>query len=113
MGDTGYTMNDALLTTDLGSIARTAQGKVRDLYAIGDELLFIATDRISAFDHVLGSGIPDKGRILTQLSYFWFHFLKDPVANHLLEQPSAKIVEMLKPFAGQVAGRSMLVKRAE
>jgi phosphoribosylaminoimidazole-succinocarboxamide synthase len=106
-------MNDALLTTNLGSIALTARGKVRDLYAIGDELLFIATDRISAFDHVLGSGIPDKGRILTQLSYFWFDFLKDTVANHLLEQPSAGLVEMLKPYSAQITGRSMLVKRAE
>src|SRR5271155_4785928 len=100
-------MNDALLTTDLGSIARTARGKVRDLYAIGDELLFIATDRISAFDHVLGSGIPDKGRILTQLSHFWFDFLQDTVPNHLLEHPSAKLTELLKPYASQIAGRSM------
>lgn len=91
----------------------TARGKVRDLYAIGDELLFIATDRISAFDHVLGSGIPDKGRILTQLSHFWFAFLEDTVPNHLLEHPSAKLTELLKPYASQIAGRSMLVKRAE
>src|SRR5271156_6688329 len=113
MGDTGEAMNDALLTTDLGSIALTARGKVRDLYGIGDELLFIATDRISAFDHVLGSGIPDKGRILTQLSHFWFDFLKDTVANHLLEKPSPALVEKLEPYSAQIAGRSMLVKRAE
>jgi phosphoribosylaminoimidazole-succinocarboxamide synthase len=106
-------MNEALLTTDLGPIALTARGKVRDLYAIGDELLFIATDRISAFDHVLGSGIPDKGRILTQLSHFWFDFLQDTVANHLLEQPSAALVDLLKPYSAQIDGRSMLVKRAE
>jgi len=103
----------ALLTTDLGSIALTARGKVRDLYAIGDELLFIATDRISAFDHVLGSGIPDKGRILTQLSHFWFNFLKDTVPNHLLEEPSQALLDLLKPYESQIAGRSMLVKRAE
>jgi phosphoribosylaminoimidazole-succinocarboxamide synthase len=106
-------MNEALLTTDLGPIALTARGKVRDLYAIGDELLFIATDRISAFDHVLGSGIPDKGRILTQLSHFWFDFLKDTVANHLLEQPSAALVDLLKPYSAQIDGRSMPVQRAE
>src|SRR5271168_4449554 len=106
-------MNDALLTTDLGSIALTARGKVRDLYAIGDELLFLATDRISAFDHVLGSGIPDKGRILTQLSHFWFDFLQDTVANHLLEQPSGALTDLLQPYSAQIEGRSMLVKRAQ
>src|SRR5438270_1764404 len=107
-------MPTALLETNLGGLPLTARGKVRDIYALSsDQLLFIATDRISAFDHVLGSGIPDKGRILTQLSYFWFEFLKDTVANHLLEQPSAGLVEMLKPFESQIAGRSMLVKRAE
>ena len=106
-------MNPALLTTDLGDIALTARGKVRDLYAIGDELLFIATDRISAFDHVLGSGIPDKGRILTQLSHFWFDFLADTVPNHLLAAPSEKLLNLLAPYKSQTAGRSMIVKRAE
>ena len=105
-------MNPALLTTDLGDIALTARGKVRDLYAIGDELLFIATDRISAFDHVLGSGIPDKGRILTQLSHFWFDFLADTVPNHLLAAPSEKLLNLLAPYKSQTAGRSMIVKRA-
>jgi len=112
MGDTDE-MNEALIKTDLGGIPLTARGKVRDLYAIGDELLFVATDRISAFDHVLGSGIPDKGRILTQLSYFWFDFLKDTVANHLLSAPSAALVQMLAPYQDQLRGRSMLVRRAE
>jgi phosphoribosylaminoimidazole-succinocarboxamide synthase len=106
-------MNDALLTTSLGDIPLTARGKVRDLYAIGDELVFIATDRISAFDHVLGSGIPDKGKILTQLSRFWFEFLADTVPNHLLAEPSAKLLALLAPFQDQTAGRSMIVKRAE
>src|SRR6195952_5958699 len=104
-------MLSALLETDLGSIPLTARGKVRDIYALGDkQLLFIATDRISAFDHVLGSGIPDKGRILTQLSLFWFDFLKGTVANHLLEQPSASLVDLLQPYSAQIDGRSMLVK---
>lgn len=106
-------MNKALTTTDLGGLTRTARGKVRDLYAIGDELVFIATDRLSAFDHVLGSGIPDKGKILTQLSYFWFDFLKDTVANHLLAEPSAKVAALLAPYAEQIEGRTMIVKRAE
>jgi len=106
-------MRDALLATKLGEISLTARGKVRDLYAMGDELLFIATDRISAFDHVLGSGIPDKGRILTQLSHFWFELLADTVPNHLLKSPSAELLELLAPFEDQIAGRSMLVRRAE
>jgi len=106
-------MASALLNTDLGDIALTARGKVRDLYAIGDELLFIATDRISAFDHVLGSGIPDKGKILTQLSHFWFDLLRDTVPNHLLAEPSAKLLALLAPYKEQIAGRSMLVKRAK
>jgi phosphoribosylaminoimidazole-succinocarboxamide synthase len=106
-------MSPALLTTDLGDLALTARGKVRDLYALGDELLFVATDRISAFDHVLGSGIPDKGKILTQLSHFWFDLLKETVPNHLLPQPSAETVARLAPFRDQIAGRSMLVKRAK
>ncbi len=106
-------MSSALLATELGDIPLTARGKVRDLYAIGDELVFIATDRISAFDHVLGSGIPDKGKILTQLSHFWFDFLADTVPNHLLSQPSQELLTLLAPYQQQVEGRSMLVRRAE
>jgi phosphoribosylaminoimidazole-succinocarboxamide synthase len=105
--------SSALLTTYLGDIPLTARGKVRDLYAIGDELLFVATDRISAFDHVLGSGIPDKGKILTQLSHFWFNFLADTVPNHLLASPSPALIALLAPYESQIAGRSMLVQRAE
>lgn len=106
-------MNTALLTTSLGDIPLTARGKVRDLYAMGDELLFIATDRISAFDHVLGSGIPDKGKILTQISHFWFDFLADTVPNHLLAAPSPEILAKIAPYKSQTEGRSMLVRRAE
>ena len=74
----------ALLETHLGSLALTARGKVRDLYALPDDrLLFVATDRISAFDHVLATGIPDKGRILTQISLFWFEYLR----GHCAESP--------------------------
>lgn len=106
-------MQTALLQTDLGSLPLTARGKVRDIYALDDEqLLFVATDRISAFDHVLGSGIPDKGRILTQLSLFWFDFVKDTVKNHLITADIKKYPGHLLPFAGQLEGRSMLVKRA-
>ena len=107
-------MTTALLQTDLGSLPLTARGKVRDIFALpNDQLLFVATDRISAFDHVLGSGIPDKGRILTQLSLFWFDFLLNTVKNHLLTASTNDYPSQLWPYAAQVEGRSMLVKRAE
>jgi phosphoribosylaminoimidazole-succinocarboxamide synthase len=104
----------ALLQTDLGSLPLTARGKVRDIYALtSDRLLFVASDRLSAFDHVLGSGIPDKGKILTQLSLFWFDFLKGTVPNHLITAVVAEYPNELHPFLGQLNGRSMLVKRAK
>jgi len=103
----------ALLTTDLGSTTLLGRGKVRDLYAVGDALLLVATDRISAFDHVLGTGIPDKGKILTQISLFWFEFLKDVVPNHLIAVEVSEFPASLKPYREQLEGRSMLVKRAE
>ena len=104
----------ALLRTELGDQRPLATGKVRDIYAAGpDALLFIATDRISAFDCVLGSGIPDKGRILTQLSLFWFHHLKSIVPNHLLSTSVADLPSAFAPFSDQLAGRSMLVRKAE
>ena len=107
-------MSSALLQTDLGSLPLTARGKVRDIYSLpGDQLLFVASDRISAFDHVLGSGIPDKGKILTQLSLFWFDFLKDTVPNHLITADTAQFPAQLLPFLSQLDGRSMLVKRAQ
>jgi phosphoribosylaminoimidazole-succinocarboxamide synthase len=107
-------MNTSLLQTNLGSLPLTARGKVRDIYSLNDkQLLFIATDRISAFDHVLGSGIPDKGHILTQLSLFWFDFLKDTVKNHLIASNIVDYPTQLRPYAAQLEGRSMLVKRAE
>ena len=107
----------ALLSTDLGPLPLTARGKVRDIYALSStpdsDLLFIATDRISAFDHVLGSGIPDKGRILTQLSLFWFDHLRDLVPNHLLTADVRSYPPELQPFSAQLGGRSMLVRRAQ
>lgn len=103
----------ALLETDLGSLALTARGKVRDIYALPDDrLLFVATDRISAFDHVLATGIPDKGRILTQISLFWFEHLRELVPNHLITAQLDIYPPRLYPFADQIAGRSMLVRRA-
>ncbi|MCU1226562.1 MAG: phosphoribosylaminoimidazole-succinocarboxamide synthase [Edaphobacter sp.] len=107
-------MTTALLQTDLGSLPLAARGKVRDIYALNEkQLLFIASDRISAFDHILGSGIPDKGRILTQLSLFWFEFLKDTVKNHLVTSDTRQFPSQLQPYVTQLEGRSMLVKRAE
>jgi phosphoribosylaminoimidazole-succinocarboxamide synthase len=107
-------MPTALLQTDLGALPLTARGKVRDIYALSaDRLLFVASDRISAFDHVLGSGIPDKGKILTQLSLFWFDFFKSTVPNHLVTANTAQFPSDLQPYLSQLEGRTMLVKRAE
>jgi phosphoribosylaminoimidazole-succinocarboxamide synthase len=109
-------MASALLDTSLGSLPLLARGKVRDIYALTPapdaDLLFIATDRISAFDHILGSGIPDKGKILTQLSLFWFNFLKDLIPNHLITADSHTFPTTLTPYLDQLTGRSMIVKRA-
>jgi phosphoribosylaminoimidazole-succinocarboxamide synthase len=89
------------------------RGKVRDLYAVGNALLLVATDRISAFDHVLATGIPGKGKILTQISLFWFDLLQDLVPNHLISADVNEYPASLRPYADQLEGRSMLVKRAE
>ena len=103
----------ALLTTDLGSLPSLGRGKVRDLYTVGDQLLIVATDRISAFDHVLATGIPGKGKILTQISLFWFELLADLVPNHLITAKIEEFPASLQPYKGQLAGRSMLVRPAK
>ncbi|HEV2471586.1 MAG TPA: phosphoribosylaminoimidazolesuccinocarboxamide synthase, partial [Chthonomonadales bacterium] len=102
----------ALLSTHLDSIPLIGRGKVRDLYAVGDALLLVATDRISAFDHVLGSPIPGKGKILTQISLFWFDLLAGVVPNHLITADAAQFPAELQPYREQLEGRSMLVRRA-
>ena len=89
-----------------------AQGKVRDLYDLGDKLLLVASDRISAFDYILEDEIPYKGQVLTQLSCFWFDLLSDVVDNHLISADVADLPEQFKPYASQLAGRFMLVKKA-
>jgi phosphoribosylaminoimidazole-succinocarboxamide synthase len=101
-----------LLTSELGSLPLLGRGKVRDLYAVDDKLLLVATDRISAFDHILGSAIPGKGKILTQISLFWFHLLGDIVPNHLISASVRDFPTALEPYRDQLEGRSMLVKRA-
>ena len=90
-----------------------AQGKVRDLYDLGDKLLLVATDRISAFDYILEDEIPNKGRVLTQLSCFWFELLSDVVENHLISADVADLPEAFKPYEEYLEGRFMLVKKAQ
>ena len=91
----------------------TARGKVRDLYDLGAQLLFVATDRISAFDYVLESEIPYKGEVLTKLSLFWFEQLADITPNHLISADVADLPEPFNRYASELAGRFMLVKKAE
>jgi phosphoribosylaminoimidazole-succinocarboxamide synthase len=102
-----------LLQTDFPELTLHARGKVRDLYNLNGQLLFVATDRISAFDYVLATGIPEKGRVLTQLSLFWFDFLKDVVKNHLITASVDQYPAPLKKYADDLRGRSMLVTKAQ
>lgn len=106
------TSNPVILETDLPGVERHGRGKVRDVYRVDDRLLIVATDRISAFDYILATGIPDKGRVLTQLSIFWFDFLKDLTPNHFLSARVEDYPQPLPQFRDQLEGRSMLVKRA-
>ncbi|HLW54570.1 MAG TPA: phosphoribosylaminoimidazolesuccinocarboxamide synthase [Candidatus Angelobacter sp.] len=110
---TSIALNRIVLQTDFADLSLHARGKVRDLYSLNGQLLFVATDRISAFDYVLASGIPEKGRVLTQLSLFWFEFLKDVVHNHLVTARVEEYPESLKKYADQLRGRSMLVNKAQ
>jgi len=102
-----------ILETDFPGIERHARGKVRDVYRIDDRLLIVATDRISAFDYILPTGIPDKGRVLTQLSIFWFDFLRKVTPTHFLTANVDEYPKSLQPYRDQLEGRSMLVKRAD
>src|SRR5579871_4330100 len=107
-------LDSVLLHTDFPNLELYASGKVRDLYRVDNEhLLFVATDRISAFDYVLATGIPHKGKVLNQLSLFWFDFLKDVVSNHLTTAWVDQYPAELKPYADQLRGRCMLVVRAD
>jgi phosphoribosylaminoimidazole-succinocarboxamide synthase len=111
---TTETLDSVLLQTDFPDLKLFASGKVRDVYELGrDHLLFVATDRISAFDYVLATGIPHKGRVLTQLSLFWFDFLKDIVPNHLVTADVSRYPKEAQAYTDQLRGRSMLVQRAE
>src|SRR3954464_6322154 len=103
-------MQPAMLQSDLPFPVR--RGKVRDVYDLGETLLIIATDRISAFDCIMPNGIPDKGKILTALSLFWFEQFAQ-IPNHLIATDVADYPAALKPFAEQLKGRSMLVRKAK
>ncbi len=108
------TLDSVVLRTDYPDLELHASGKVRDVYSLDNEhLLFVATDRISAFDYVLATGIPHKGRVLTQISLFWFDFLKDIVPNHFVTADVNRYPATVRPYADELRGRSMMVIRAE
>ncbi len=102
-----------LLETALSGLTLHRRGKVRDVYEVGNDLLIVTTDRISAFDYVLGSGIPDKGKVLTQLSAFWFERMGDLVPHHLLSTDVRDFPAALAPHADTLRGRAMLVRRTD
>jgi phosphoribosylaminoimidazole-succinocarboxamide synthase len=104
-------LSPSILQTTLGVRRPDRQGKVRDIYDFGDRLLIVATDRISAFDYVLGSGIPDKGRVLSQISTFWFDRTRSIIRNHLISTDPVDFPPDAQGSAGMLRGRSMLVTR--
>jgi phosphoribosylaminoimidazole-succinocarboxamide synthase len=106
------TLNGVLLTLDLPGIPKLRSGKVRELFDLGGTLLMVATDRISAFDVIMPNGIPNKGRVLTALSAFWFAHTQHIIANHALTTRVEEFPKQLQPFRDKIAGRSMLVKKA-
>jgi phosphoribosylaminoimidazole-succinocarboxamide synthase len=102
-----------VLTTDLGELNLLSRGKVRDIYDCGDTLLIVTTDRISAFDVVLPEGIPHKGKVLSQLSAFWFEVMSDVIPHHLISMDSGDFPPVCKNYEHTLKGRSMLVKKAQ
>jgi phosphoribosylaminoimidazole-succinocarboxamide synthase len=104
-------MNSVVSQTNFPGLKLRGRGKVRDIYDLGDRLLIVATDRLSAFDVVLPTPIPDKGRVLTQLSLFWFEELADVVRHHVIT--ATDFTGNLAPYAASLAGRAMLVRRTE
>lgn len=105
-------MDNAVFDTDFKDLQLKSRGKVRDIYDLGDALLMVATDRISAFDVILPDPVPGKGKILTQISLFWFSVMSDLLANHVIASEVADFPAVCRPYADQLAGRSMLVKKA-
>jgi phosphoribosylaminoimidazole-succinocarboxamide synthase len=106
-------MNEPLLQLELPGIPKVKSGKVREMFDLGDRLLLVASDRISAFDCVMPNGIPRKGEVLTQLSHFWFEKFSSIVPNHLLAKASDPLPAALQPFASKLERRSMIVKKAQ
>src|SRR5246500_5225375 len=107
-------LDSVLLQTDFPELKLHASGKVRDVYLLDQErLLFVATDRISAFDYVLATGIHHKGRVLNQISLFWFDFLRDIVPNHLITADVRQYPAEIQKYADQLRGRSMVVMSAD
>lgn len=102
-----------VLETNLSGLTLARRGKVRDVYDLGEHLLIVATDRISAFDYILGSGIPDKGKVLTQLSAFWFGRIGDLVPHHLISIDVDTFPAATRPHRDTLRGRSMLVRKTE
>jgi len=105
--------NEPILQLDLPGIKKLKSGKVREIFDLGDRLLFVATDRVSAFDVIMPNGIPRKGEVLTQISHFWFAQTESFQPNHLISRASEPLRKNLQPFADQLAGRSMIVKKAK
>src|SRR2546422_4225271 len=105
--------NDTLLQLDLPGVQKLKSGKVREIFDLGEQLLFVATDRISAFDVIMPNGIPRKGEVLTQISYFWFAQTESIQPNHLLSHAADALPAKLQPFADKLFGRSMIVKKAK
>ena len=105
--------NDTVLSLELPGIKKTRSGKVREIFDLGDRLLFVASDRISAFDVIMPNGIPRKGEVLTQISYFWFGQTESFQPNHLLSRPGDPLPKELQPFADKIGRRYMIVKKCK
>src|SRR5438270_11529228 len=106
-------MSEPLLQIELPGIPKIKSGKVREIFDLGKHLLIVATDRISAFDCIMPNGIPRKGEVLTQISYFWFRQTESFQPNHLISRAGEPLPSNLQPFANQLQGRSMIVKKAK
>ncbi|MCK9390996.1 MAG: phosphoribosylaminoimidazolesuccinocarboxamide synthase [Syntrophales bacterium] len=106
-------MSDQLISTSMPGLSLIGRGKVRDIYALESQLLIVATDRISAFDVIMPNPIPGKGRILTQMSAFWFRKMEDIIGNHIISINPDDYPEACRPYRDILTGRSMLVKKAQ
>ena len=107
------TQTSVLTESNLPGIELVGRGKVRDVYRVGNDLLIVTSDRISAFDYILATGIPEKGRVLNQMTLFWLDHLKSLTPNHLITADVAKYPAQLQAYSSQLEGRSMLVRRAK